>query len=66
MKGGLNVLKLKKGAPTGNKNASKSVDELKKNRSFKTSDREWNVIVAKAASEGLTVSAYLRKKAISE
>ena len=60
------MLKTKAGAPIGNKNASKDTDKLRKNRSFKTSDCEWDIIMAKAASEGLTVSAYLRKKAISE
>lgn len=41
-----------------------SVEELRKPRSFKATDAEWQQIQANAEKAGLKISQYLRKKAL--
>ena len=60
------MLTAKKGAPKGNKNATKDAKYIRKNRSFKASDQEYAIIEEKARQAGVTIGAYIREKALSD
>ena len=60
------MLDVKKGAPKGNKNATKNAKDLKKTRSIKISDSDWEAIQAKAQQVGMTAGAYMRDRALSD
>ena len=57
---------IKKGAPKGNKNATKNAKDLKKTRSVKISDQDWETIQDKAQRVGMTAGAYMRERALAD
>lgn len=60
------MLTIRKGAPAGNKNAAKEAEDIRKNRSFKASDSEYERIQEKARRVGMTTGAYIRHKALAD
>jgi len=51
----------RRGAPPGSKHAIKPIEQIKRNRSIKTTDADWEIIQSNARSAGMSASAYIRK-----
>ena len=60
------MLKKKSGAPPNNKNAKKEPNELRKARSFKTTDEEYEIIRTKAKNAKMSISEFIRHRTISK
>ena len=67
MREGLCVVDVKRGRPTGvygNYKKRKGVEELRKARSFRASDEEWETIKANAARVEMDISSFIRHRTL--
>jgi hypothetical protein len=69
MRKGLCVVVAKRGRPAGvygNYKKRKGADDLRKARSFRSSDEEWEIIKANAARVEMDISSFIRHRTLSK